>query len=76
MALDFKAHYFQAFAYIPTYSEWSCYDADLTSTYGYERRVLKLLQWGSRPRPWRLKCPSHLLWLDAPRHAPSPTPGS
>ena len=63
MALDFKAHYFQAFAYVPSYSDWLL-DADLTSTYRYERRALKLLQWGSPTRPWRLKCPSHLLWLD------------
>ena len=63
MALDFKAHYFQAFAYVPSYSEWLL-DADLTSTYRYERRALKLLQWGAPTRPWRLKCPSHLLWLD------------
>ena len=63
MALDFKAHYFQAFAYVPSYSTWLL-DADLTSTYRYERRALKLLQWGSPTRPWRLKCPSHLLWLD------------
>ena len=27
--------------------------------------MLKLLQWGQPTRPWRLKCPSHLLWLDA-----------
>ncbi len=63
MALDFKAHYFQAFAYIPSYSRWLV-DADLTTTYLYERRVLKLLQWGEPPRPWRLKCPTHLLFLD------------
>jgi len=64
MALDFRAHYFQAFAHVPSYSAW-LRDADLTSTYAYERRVLKLLQWGAPARPWRLKCPSHLLWLDA-----------
>jgi hypothetical protein len=63
MALDFKAHYFQAFAYVPSYSEWLL-EADLTTTYWYERRALKLLQWGAPTRPWRLKCPSHLLWLD------------
>ena len=64
MALDFQAHYFQAFAHLPSYSRWLL-DADLTSTYPYERRVLKLLQWGEpTPKPWRLKCPSHLLWLD------------
>jgi hypothetical protein len=63
MALDFRAHYFQAFAYIPSYSDWLL-EADLAGTYRYERRALKLLQWGEPVRPWRLKCPSHLLWLD------------
>jgi Sulfotransferase family len=62
MALDFKTHIFQAFAQIPSYSAWLL-DADLTSTYLYERRVLKLLQWGQPPRPWRLKAPTHLLFL-------------
>jgi hypothetical protein len=27
--------------------------------------VLKLLQWGEPPRPWRLKSPAHVLSLDA-----------
>ena len=38
--------------------------ADLTSTYDYQRRVMKLLQWGEPNRPWRLKCPAHVLYLD------------
>jgi hypothetical protein len=63
MALDFKSQYFQAFAHVPSYSAWLV-DADLTPTYRYERRVLRLLQWGSPARPWRLKCPTHLLFLD------------
>ena len=63
MALDFKSHMFQAFARIPAYSAWLL-DADLTSTYLYERRVLKLLQWGFPGKPWRLKCPTHLLFLE------------
>lgn len=63
MALDFKAQYFQAFAHVPSYASWLLREADLTSTYRYERRVLKLLQWGTPARPWRLKCPSHLLFL-------------
>jgi hypothetical protein len=25
---------------------------------------MKLLQWGEPTKPWRLKCPSHVLWLD------------
>lgn len=62
MALDLRSHYFQGFAPLPTYSEYLL-EADLTSTYEYERRALKLLQWGLPHQPWRLKCPSHLLWL-------------
>ena len=63
MALDFKSQLFQAFAYVPSYSKFLL-DADLTSTYLYERRALKLLQWGEPTRPWRLKCPTHLLYLE------------
>jgi len=62
MALDFKSQMFQAFAVIPSYSNWLL-DADLTSTYIYERRVLKLLQWGEPAKPWRLKAPTHMLYL-------------
>lgn len=65
MALDFKSHLFQSFAEIPSYSTWLVQRADLRPTYRYQRRVLKLLQWGEPERPWRLKCPSHVLWLDA-----------
>lgn len=63
MALDFRSNIFGAFAKIPAYSDWLL-DADLTSTYLYERRVLKLLQWGEPAKPWRLKTPAHMLYLD------------
>ena len=33
MALDFKSQIFQAFAQVPTYSEWLVDKADYTSTY-------------------------------------------
>jgi hypothetical protein len=65
MALDFKSHLFQSFAQVPTYSSWLVEKADLTTTLAYQRRVMKLLQWGEPTRTWRLKCPSHVLWLDA-----------
>lgn len=64
MALDFKSQIFQALAQIPGYSDWLL-EADHTSTYLYEKRVLKLLQWGEPARPWRLKAPTHMLNLDA-----------
>ncbi|MWA03292.1 sulfotransferase [Actinomadura sp. LD22] len=65
MALDFKSHIFNSFAQVPTYSAWLVADADLTSTFAYQRKVMKLLQWGEPARPWRLKCPSHVLFLTA-----------
>ena len=64
MALSFTSHLFQSFAQVPTYSAWLIEKADLRSTLEYQRRVMKLLQWGEPTRPWRLKCPSHVLWLD------------
>jgi len=63
MALDFKCQLFPAFAHVPSYSDWLL-GADLTSTYLYERRALKLLQWRCPDKPWRLKCPTHLVYLD------------
>jgi hypothetical protein len=62
MALNFNSQIFQAFAHIPTYSQWLI-DADFTATYAYQRRVLKLLQWGQPRRAWRLKSPAHVLNL-------------
>jgi hypothetical protein len=64
MALDFKSPIFQSLAQIPSYYAWLVEKADLTSTYEYQRRVMKLLQWGEPSRPWRLKCPAHVLFLD------------
>ena len=65
MAMDFKSQIFQAMGRVPSYSTWFAHEADLVPTYAYEERVLKLLQWGSPAKPWRLKCPTHLLFLDA-----------
>lgn len=63
MALDFKSQMFIAFAQVPSYAQW-LKNGDLTSTYEYERRTLKLLQWGRPRKPWRLKAPTHLLYLE------------
>ena len=65
MAMDFKSQIFQAFAAIPEYSEWLVSRADFTSTYQFEKRVLKLMQFGEKPRRWSLKTPAHVLSLDA-----------
>ena len=64
MALSMTSQIFLAFAKVPSYAEWLL-DTDLTATYAYHKRVLKLLQWREPSRPWRLKAPSHLLYLNA-----------
>jgi hypothetical protein len=65
MACDFKSQLFQAFAQIPSYVEWLNHKADLVPTYSYVKRVLKLLQWRCPPTRWRLKNPSHSLFIGA-----------
>lgn len=65
MGLDFKSQIFQAFAYIPSYVTWFTHKADLVPTYRYAKRVLKLLQWRCPPSHWRLKNPSHSMFIGA-----------
>ena len=65
MGMDFKSQLFQAFAHIPTYVEWLNHKADLVPTYRYVKRILKLLQWRCPPNRWRLKNPSHSLFIGA-----------
>lgn len=63
LGLSFASQIFIAYAGIPTYYEWLI-KADLTTAYEYEKRVLKMLQWGEELRPWRLKTPMHILYMD------------
>jgi hypothetical protein len=65
MGYDFKSQLFQAFAHIPTYTDWLNHKADLVPTYLYVKRVLKLLQWRCPPTRWRLKNPSHSMFIEA-----------
>ena len=65
MGYDFKSQLFQAFVEIPSYVEWLNHRADLVPTYAYVKRVLKLLQWRCPPNRWRLKNPSHTLFIEA-----------
>lgn len=65
MGMDFKSQLFQAFVQIPGYVEWLNHKADLVPTYRYVKRVLKMLQWRCPPNRWRLKNPSHSLFIDA-----------
>jgi hypothetical protein len=64
MALEFTAQTFLVAAHIPTYADWFAH-ADMEPTYRYERRVLKLLQWKTPQKVWRLKSPTHTMFLEA-----------
>jgi hypothetical protein len=64
MALEFTAQYFLVSAHIPSYAEWF-ESRDMEPTYQYEKRVLKLLQWKTPQKRWRLKSPTHTLFLEA-----------
>lgn len=61
LAMDFKSALFNGLARVPSYTRWLLHEADHRSAFEYEKRVLKLLQWGYPALPWRLKSPSHLL---------------
>lgn len=65
MGYDFKSHLFFSMGDIPSYREWLCHEADLVPTYRYVKRILKLLQWRCPPNKWRLKNPSHSMFIDA-----------
>ena len=64
MALEFKAQFFLVTAHIPSYAEWFA-NCDMEPTYRYEKRVLKLLQWKTPQKRWRLKSPTHTMFLEA-----------
>jgi len=64
MALEFKAQFFLVSAHIPSYADWFAH-CDMEPTYRYEKRVLKLLQWKTPQKRWRLKSPTHTLFLEA-----------
>ncbi len=64
MAQDFKSQIFPAFANVPSYVSWFENEADLEPTYRHVKRVLKLLQWKGAQKNWRLKNPTHSLFID------------
>jgi hypothetical protein len=64
MGMDFRSQIFQAMFRLPSYVRWLHHEADLKSTFRWVKRVLKLLQWHCPPTRWRLKNPSHILFID------------
>lgn len=63
MELTFTAQTFLVAAQVPEYAEWFLAQ-DMEATYRYEERALKLLQWKTPEKVWRIKNPAHTLFLE------------
>lgn len=61
---DFKGLSWDAFMATPRYAEWLLNDADMISTYEYQKRYLQVLQ-SKAPGTWSLKMPSHSVHIEA-----------
>jgi hypothetical protein len=59
--LNFHNHEFSSPAW--SYTRW-WRDCDMTSTYAYHERMLKLLQSRRPPNRWLVKAPSHLMHIE------------
>lgn len=64
MGMTFRTYHYDGIWHVPSYVEWVM-QCDMTGTYEYHRRVLKLLQWHCPPNLWHLKTPVHIFALDA-----------
>jgi hypothetical protein len=61
---DFKGLSWDAFLPTSQYAEWLFNEADMSSTYEYQKLYLQVLQ-STAPGIWNLKMPSHSVHIDA-----------
>jgi sulfotransferase family protein len=64
MGMSFRTFHFDGVVRVPSYLAWLMH-CDMSQTYTFHRRVLKLLQWHCPPTLWHLKTPVHVFALDA-----------
>ncbi len=50
---------------VPNYFDWLVSDCDPLPAYRVHKRQLQLLQWQGVRKPWALKYPNHVLFMDA-----------
>lgn len=60
---DFKGLSWDAFLKTPRYTRWLFDEADMTTTYEYQKRYLQVLQ-STAPGTWSLKMPSHSVHIE------------
>jgi hypothetical protein len=61
---DFKGLSWDAFLPSSRYAQWLLNEADMSSTYEYQKRFLQVLQ-STAPGTWSLKMPSHSVHIEA-----------
>ena len=61
---DFKALAWDSWSATSRYADWLFDEADMTSTYEYQKRVMQVLQ-STAPGTWSMKMPSHSVHIDA-----------
>jgi hypothetical protein len=61
---DFKGLSWDSYLSSSRYAEWLIDEADMTTTYEYQKRFLQVLQ-SHAPGTWNLKMPSHSVHIDA-----------
>ncbi|HUO37425.1 MAG TPA: sulfotransferase [Mycobacterium sp.] len=61
---DFKALSWDTFQPTSRYADWLLDEADMTSTYEYQKLFLQVLQ-SKAPGVWNLKMPSHAVHIDS-----------
>lgn len=49
---------------VPTYFDWLVGECDPVPAYRVHKRQFQLLQWRGEPKPWALKYPNHVLFMD------------
>jgi Sulfotransferase family len=60
---DFKALSWDSYQPTARYADWLINEADMTSTYEYQKRVLQILQ-SKAAGTWNLKMPSHVVHIE------------
>jgi hypothetical protein len=61
---DFKGLLWDSYLPTHTYADWLLNEAEMTSTYEYQKRFLQVLQ-SNAPGTWSLKMPSHSVHIEA-----------
>jgi len=63
-SMEFVSDYWGMVADMPAFMQWKLENQAFLATYRWHKRVLQSMQFGEPKRPWLLKSPAHLAFLD------------